>query len=168
MGFFSSGLVSTANAALESRLGGDAYYDTDLNITWTTDANISGIADDWNSQMSWASSLTIDGISGWRLPTQDEALHLFSDEGISFSSPGPFINIVFDSYWTSTESNFFPDAALPFDFVGGSGGITSKDTPFFAWAVHSGDVSPIPEPSTYAMLLAGLALLGFKRLQRHQ
>jgi phage terminase large subunit-like protein len=33
---------------------------------------------------------------------------------------------------------------------------------FHAWAVRSGDVAaPIPEPETYAMLLAGLGLLGF-------
>lgn len=33
------GVLSTANAALEMRLGGLAYYDTELNITWAADAN---------------------------------------------------------------------------------------------------------------------------------
>jgi len=35
---------------------------------------------------------------------------------------------------------------------------------FAAWPVHTGDVaaiSQVPEPSTYAMLLAGLGLIGF-------
>lgn len=31
---------------------------------------------------------------------------------------------------------------------------------FYAWAVRPGDVTAIPEPETYAMLLAGLGLLG--------
>lgn len=35
------GVLSTANAALEMRLGGLAYYDTELNITWAADANIN-------------------------------------------------------------------------------------------------------------------------------
>jgi len=160
-GILAIGLVSTANAAYESRLDGNAYYDTELNLLWTTDANING-TDDWSSQMAWASDLTINGVSNWRLPTQDEAVNFF-DEGISVSSPGPFINIQTDSYWTSTESNFFPDFALNFDLVGFSSQLTPKDTALFAWAVHSGDVSPIPEPSTYAMLLAGLSLLGLAR-----
>ena len=41
IGVFSFGLLSSANAALESRLGGLAYYDTELNITWAADANIN-------------------------------------------------------------------------------------------------------------------------------
>ena len=36
---FSIGLLSNANAALETRLGGLAVYDTDLNITWLADAD---------------------------------------------------------------------------------------------------------------------------------
>ena len=64
------GLLSTANAALEMRLGGLAYYDTELNITWAADANING-AHSWWDQWIWASGLTINGVSGWRLPNAD-------------------------------------------------------------------------------------------------
>lgn len=42
----------------------------------------------------------------------------------------------------------------------------------YAWAVRDGDVAsvaaPIPEPSTYAMLLAGLGLLGLAAKRRRQ
>ncbi|MBY0475708.1 MAG: hypothetical protein K2Q13_11700 [Nitrosomonas sp.] len=38
-GIFSLGLVLTVDAALESRPGGVAYYDTHRNITWLADAN---------------------------------------------------------------------------------------------------------------------------------
>jgi len=51
------GVSGAANAALVSRLGGLAVYDTDLNITWLANAN------------AWASGLTVGGFSGWRLPT---------------------------------------------------------------------------------------------------
>ena len=40
-GLLSFGVVSTADAALVSRLGGLAYYDTVLNITWLADANFA-------------------------------------------------------------------------------------------------------------------------------
>ncbi|MHB8621890.1 MAG: VPLPA-CTERM sorting domain-containing protein [Sulfuricaulis sp.] len=69
------GASSLANAALLSRLGGLAYYDTSLNVTWLADANYSGTSGyapgglmTWSQANTWAASLTVDGISGWRLP----------------------------------------------------------------------------------------------------
>ena len=79
------GLVSTAEAALESRLGGQAVYDTDLNITWLADANycLTNINDaicpgplsgpngemDWEFANGWAQQLVVGGFDDWRLPT---------------------------------------------------------------------------------------------------
>lgn len=67
--------AATANAALQSRLGGLALYDTDLNITWLADANYaktSGYNTDglmtWTQANTWAAGLTVGGVSGWRLP----------------------------------------------------------------------------------------------------
>jgi len=64
-----------ANAALVSRLGGLAYYDTVANVTWLADANYaktSGYsatgAMDWSTANAWAASLNIDGVTGWQLP----------------------------------------------------------------------------------------------------
>ncbi len=78
VGLFSLGLVSTVDAALVSRLGGLAYYDTVLNITWLQDANYAnttgyGPADfegkmDWADANAWAAGLSIAGVGGWRLP----------------------------------------------------------------------------------------------------
>ncbi|WKB50612.1 PEP-CTERM sorting domain-containing protein [Eleftheria terrae] len=69
-----------AAAALEGRdLGGgsafDAYYDTELDITWLADANLAGTTGyteggwmDWQTAMDWVSSLDVHGVKGWRLP----------------------------------------------------------------------------------------------------
>jgi hypothetical protein len=46
----------------------EAYYDTDLNITWLADAYYAGNIMDWNTANNWAMSLDINGIIGWRLP----------------------------------------------------------------------------------------------------
>jgi hypothetical protein len=77
---------ATADAALWGRLestpgSGDfqAYYDDELNITWLADANFAkttGYSDDYSADGSlpwavanaWAAGLTIQGVSGWRLP----------------------------------------------------------------------------------------------------
>ncbi len=74
------GASAQTNAALISRLGGLAYYDTVLDITWLADANAGAgsVFDDgasstdgrmtWASANAWAASLNIGGITGWRLP----------------------------------------------------------------------------------------------------
>lgn len=158
-GIFSLGLVSTANATLESRLGGHAYYDMDLDITWAADyVNINSYGN-WDSQMAWASGLTVDGIGGWRLPEIDEMKHLYNIEAISFSSPNPFSNIEPNFHWSSSE--FDTADSVGFDFTDGTQTVNYKGVSMYAWAVHSGDVVLIPEPQTYTMLLAGLGLLGF-------
>ena len=74
-------LVSVqVDAALISRLGGLAYYDDVADLTWLADANAGagstyddGISNadgliSWSNANDWAASLTIDGVSGWRLP----------------------------------------------------------------------------------------------------
>lgn len=81
-GLFSLGLSATADAALITRLGGLAVYDTDLDISWLADANAgAGVSpfDDgasttdgvmsWQSAKDWAASLTVGGRTDWRLPT---------------------------------------------------------------------------------------------------
>lgn len=79
----SCGMVASANATLVSRLGGLAFYDTDLDITWLTnaDAGAGSIYDDgsntsdgrmsWSSANDWAANLDIGGITEWRLADMD-------------------------------------------------------------------------------------------------
>lgn len=45
----------------------EAYYDTVLGITWLADANLSGMMN-WDDSLTWASGLSIGGVTGWRLP----------------------------------------------------------------------------------------------------
>lgn len=78
-------LICTANvnAALESRLGGQVVYDSDLNITWLANANlaatntfgVSGISSNgsmnWNTAQNWIgvmNSTSYLGYNDWRLP----------------------------------------------------------------------------------------------------
>lgn len=76
-------LSVSANAALLSRLSGQAYYDDVLNITWVADANLamtSGYDEEglmsWADANSWMASLNAQnaglgylGVNDWRLPT---------------------------------------------------------------------------------------------------
>ena len=88
-GVFSASMFAmvgvTANAALISRLGGQAVYDTDLDITWIADARLSasntfgtvGVhptvgAMDWDTANTWIANMNAAnylGFSDWRLPS---------------------------------------------------------------------------------------------------
>lgn len=72
-----------ANAALLSRLGGLAVYDTDLKITWLANANLAatntfGVADidangsmKWDTAISWVAAMNSAnylGFGDWNLP----------------------------------------------------------------------------------------------------
>ena len=70
---------SGRNAGCRRRAGGaqdrdlngdtvtDAFYDTDLNITWLRDANLNGSMN-WATAVSWADNLSFGGYTDWRLP----------------------------------------------------------------------------------------------------
>jgi hypothetical protein len=53
----------------------DAYYDTELDITWLRDANANGMMN-WQTANAWAAGLDVHGVRGWRLPMMidDDAL----------------------------------------------------------------------------------------------
>ena len=82
--FFALITTMSAKAALVSQLGGQAVFDTDLNITWlsnanladTTDFGVGGIAANgnmtWATANTWISAMNTAnylGFSDWRMPT---------------------------------------------------------------------------------------------------
>ncbi|MBT9461356.1 MAG: PEP-CTERM sorting domain-containing protein [Rugosibacter sp.] len=77
-------------------------------------------------------------------------------------------NLQAGTYWSGTHWDVQPDDGYHFTFITSFGATSAHDDYFtsYAWAVRDGDVSPIPEPQTYAMMLAGLGLLGFSARHR--
>lgn len=69
-------LSTSVNAAFIERLGGQAYFDTDLNITWLADTNYaltSGYDADGRmtflEALGFVEQLEFGGYGNWRLPT---------------------------------------------------------------------------------------------------
>ncbi len=156
---------------LESRLGGQAYYDPNLDITWATNAALLG-AGTWDASIAAAASLDIGGVTGWRLPSADvngddivdtsttpstdnEMSFLYHVEGITNTSPGPFTGVNLVNHWSGTELSTDTDKAWQIFFNTGVQITSTKTYPNnFAWAVRSGDV---PEPASGQLLLLGMA-----------
>ena len=141
----------------------------------------------WQNAVKWADNLNYGGYTDWRLPTalnQDgtgpcygyscnssEMGHLFSTDGELISGQSITTSATLNSYFTNMQSGLYWSgtayAPNPASFTWGfytSFGYQDfnfQNYEYYAWAVRPGDVAaPIPEPETYAMLLAGLGLLG--------
>jgi hypothetical protein len=178
------GFSTIANAALVNN-GNGLIYDTDLNITWY-DAPAVNPQYTWNSAKTWASILTVGGVTGWRLPTslnQDgtgpisgynvtgsEMGHLYftelgnnSSTDWNFVNKVPFANLQSGFRWSGTESATDTGEAWGFIFGLGYQRTTNKDGTTWALAVHEGNVgAPVPIPGAillFAPGLAGLTLL---------
>jgi len=68
-GFTSATLVNKGNGFI---------YDTDLNITWY---DYSQVAPTWADAVDWVSTLTVDGVSGWRLPSSALGAYSWGNDG---------------------------------------------------------------------------------------
>ena len=181
---------------LPATLGGidyQAYYDTDADLTWLEDANTTGTTMNWEDARVWALGLDVNGVSGWRLPgtlqpdascaqqtnisygydcTGSELGNLFynvlgNEAGVLATNSGPFSNVQPYYYWSSTPVRPFPGYAYVFSMSYGFTNYGAVTTPlFYGWAVHSGDVGPVPVPA--AVWLFGSGLLGLVGIGRRK
>ena len=69
------------------------------------------------------------------------------------------------SYWSGTAFN--TSAAYPFNFSVGSQGSSQKSSGLYTWAVHAGNVSPIPIPAAVWLFSSGIiGLIGISRRKK--
>lgn len=191
--------AGAAQAALLDRdLDGDtvvdAFYDTDLDITWLRNANVYGNSMFWNTAVSLADDFSFAGYDDWRLPaalqpdatcddqrpegsygyncTGSEMGHLWYVElGNSAGGPmannGNFQNLQSWVYWTGEHDPILNEAGA-FITVDGNQFRANVLNPFYAMFVRPGDVAavPVPEPGTFVLMLVGLTGLALTRRQR--
>lgn len=96
---------ANANAALISRLDGQAVYDADRNITWMADAALSSTNDfgvsgifsagymNWDTAQNWITAMNAEnylGFSDWRLPTTLQPVDTTCSSQSESSSSGAY------------------------------------------------------------------------------
>jgi len=87
--------------------------------------------------------------------------------GWGLTNTGGFVKLVPEAYWTGVEYRH-PESPLDWSFsmYDGLQTYAPTGTLFYAMALINGDVSPVPEAQTAAMLIAGL--LGIATLRRRR
>ncbi len=177
-------LTATAQAASYDSGDGTAF-DPATGLMALTDTNLAGTTHyidetgllNFEESLVWADDLVFAGFDDWRLPTINERLDL--------TQPGVFTNLQeMHYYWLTGEG--LMDNGSTITFTPGWAGLADpqglvmyaapKDVFHYALAVrdhvapgadpYAGSVGAIPEPSTYALMLAGLGLVGWAARKR--
>jgi len=142
-------------------------FNYDYSSDGTTDVGFNNTSA--NSELAHLFYVTLGNV-GQEIPTGG-----YGGCGITTSCwthLGPFTNLGtlwgedYPAYWTATASGRNPNTVWAFDGFGGYQTDTNATNGVFAWAVRDGDVAAVPEPETYALMLAGLGLVGFAARRR--
>lgn len=126
-----------------------------------------------NSTASEMAYLFYNGLNNKSFCPVSTGCSPYPQAGWGLVTTSPFINLQPDRYWSSTEYAD-PNGTVgvygwTFNFNAGDQGGEGKEWPCcYALAVRPGDVAAVPEPETYAMMLAGLGLIGGIARRRKQ
>lgn len=154
----------------------DAFFDTDLKITWLRNANVNGLMT-LAQAVKWADEFEFGGFSDWRLPItntcggghycfNNEMGHLWhyalgNAPGGPMTNTGDFQNLEADYYWASLID---PEHNYPAGYFvwNNAWGANAYNAPYDGWSYFAllvRGTTIIPEPATYALMLSGLGML---------
>jgi len=99
------GFSSLAYAELINN--GGLIYDKDLDITWY---DYTKSLDTWVNQKTWASGLTVGGVTGWRLPNTVDGPNVYGANGATTSGYNITTSEMGHLFYTELGNKGFYDA----------------------------------------------------------
>jgi hypothetical protein len=152
-------------------------WDSGQQLTWLQDTNWNPNLMTWQEATDWAAGLSVtyngQTYADWRLPTTAEMQYLrdnYTSNGLPIGTgygtspvtdPGPFLVGQFISTATADAWGKETQMYMDMDANGGIYGPTGTSLTMLTWGAVM-----VPEPEAYAMLLAGLGLIGFVARRR--
>ena len=89
----------------------------------------------WDDAMSYASSLSLGGHSGWGLPNKDELYGLYHSPCKSIME---VVSSHLSHYWSSTTYADYPHGAWRVSFANGVVSLSNKSNSYYVRAVRAG------------------------------
>jgi hypothetical protein len=161
--------LNISRFAGESLTGWRLAANTPVGARWNYDQSYDGSTDvSWNitsphSELSYMYNVNL-GLKGYYSPSRtiQPGWGIFRNDTYGGQADvGLVKNLQSYVYWSGMADGSNPaSGAWRFHTLDGDQDYYTQSGDFYAWAVRPGDVAAVPEPETYAMLLAGLGLLG--------
>lgn len=118
--------------------GDGTITDTQTDLMWTKDANLTKTRMTWKEALEDTKNLTFGGFSDWRIPTIKELLSLVDYSTCHPALPieHPFIDVQSSFYWSSTTGAYYPNHACIVNMWNGVGDL-NKSYYYYVWPVRS-------------------------------
>jgi hypothetical protein len=143
-----------------------SYFQGAFSFDGSTDIGLARTGQGWGtaSEMGHLYYVTLGNLS-YCVPTADRSAACTVQPGWDQKNLGPFKNLQTFLYWADVQG--YPTSSTQmayFSAYEGYQGFAAKSTSYGAIAVRDGDiaVTAVPEPGTWALMVAGLVGLGLR------
>ncbi len=128
---------SNTSKASNFKKENNTVLDKVRHLRWQDDARTVQIRKSWQEAQAYCSSLTIDGVRGWRLPSYDELVSIVDYTKHTLAIMPAFSHIVSDSYWSATPDEENTQQAKSIYFGNGCPNGERKEKRFLVRCVHT-------------------------------
>ncbi len=118
----------------------ETVYDSDTNLTWADDVNVSIVSKAWSDAINYCEALDFAGEQDWRLPNLNELYMIADHTAYNPAIDSTFHNSVASYFWSSTTNVSDTSNAWLVNFYSGYGYRYSKIGSNYVRCVRDGQI----------------------------